>query len=267
MATAKRGIKKRYENLKQNIELAPLKVHFLSRTARSGFHLLAGINRPVKQPHVNTLVESVRLMGIIRPVVITTIAFITGRPLRYIIDGQHLFHACLALDVDIPYTEITVKNQTELVERIALLNSSSKSWDMSDYITAWSSISQHYKTLNYYIERYKQIDYRTLAAALSGGTASNSISFTLKAGKFVVFDENTNSKVIEELAEANEALGSVYSLQRRNIHRDYLSFRRSIVNYNHKAFMKAMRENHDKIIMATTRGEHVMDLFKKMHKG
>ena len=115
---------------------------------------LAGINRPIIPYHVTKLAQALTMMGIIRPIVIANISFMSGIPGWYIVDGQHLFNALLRLGMDIPYVFIDVKDKKDLVEKIALLNASSKTWSLQDYVTAWSSLENDYVKLNNYFNIY-----------------------------------------------------------------------------------------------------------------
>lgn len=118
-----------------------MKILTLNKDSNSSFYFLAGINRPVIPQHVTKLSNSINEMGVLRPVVIAVISFVTGKPLKYIIDGQHLFNALLRNNMDIPYIIINITDQVDLIEKIALLNASSRSWTLLDYIHAWSSVN------------------------------------------------------------------------------------------------------------------------------
>ena len=67
-------------------------------------------------------------MGCLRPVVIAHLSFkeLVG---NYVIDGQHLFHALIRNNMDIPFVMIDVADEQDLVEKLALLNNSSKKLD------------------------------------------------------------------------------------------------------------------------------------------
>jgi hypothetical protein len=112
-----------------------MEIFWLKANAKKRFYFLAGINRPITPNQVTKLAASILMMGIIRPIVIAELSFITGVKQKYIVDGQHLYNACLRLGINIPYIIVTVKNQEELIEKIALLNASSKSWTQFDYLT------------------------------------------------------------------------------------------------------------------------------------
>ena len=118
-----------------------MKIQYLKIGSSKAFYYLAGINRPINPSQVTKLSESLLKLGILRPIIVAEISFLTGKKTSYIIDGQHLFNAMLRNNMDIPYKVIEIKNKVELVEAIALLNASSKSWTMIDYVTSWSCVS------------------------------------------------------------------------------------------------------------------------------
>jgi len=93
-------------------------------------------------------------MGIIRPVVLAEISFIDGKKLGMLLTVSIYSMLVCVNGIDIPYVFIDVKDKQDLVEKIALLNASSKSWTMQDYITAWSSLKNDYNKLNKYFQIY-----------------------------------------------------------------------------------------------------------------
>ena len=113
----------------------------------SMFHFLDGINRMVHPPHVANMRKSVKAMGVLRPVVIASLSFITDSVADYIIDAQHLFYVLKSLELPIPYIRIEAKSKRELIEKMAFLNNSSKPWQPKDYVTAWSVVEPDYLKL------------------------------------------------------------------------------------------------------------------------
>ena len=150
-----------------------LEIKTLKITGTKGFSLLAGVNRPVIPQHVTKLAASIEAMGVIRPVVVARFDFLDGVMNTYIIDGQHLYHALMRMGWDIPYTEVVIKDNLDLAEHLALLNSSSKSWTMKDYITVWANVNKDYVKLNKYFNTY-DIELMQLAEILMNNYCMNS---------------------------------------------------------------------------------------------
>lgn len=188
-----------------------MKIQTLKANSKQGFHLLAGINREIKPAHVSEMAESIQLMGVIRPVVVATISHLPGGKKLYIIDGQHLYTACLRLKIDTPYVELsteTVDTLPKLIETIALLNSTSKTWVLEDYINTWSYYKSEYQTFKDLFNRYN-VERGTLAELLHTGVVqSNSnmggnskMSKTLKNGELRILNLKKAIEVLDYVAD------------------------------------------------------------------
>ena len=85
------------------------------------------INRLTDNGHIQKMINSVRNMGVVRPVICVRITFVNGKQQLYVIDGQHLFKSLMAEDLEIPYVIIDVENKIDMIQKMAMLNNSSKS--------------------------------------------------------------------------------------------------------------------------------------------
>lgn len=241
-----------------------MKTQTLKKDSKQSFSYLAGINRPINPAQVTKLAESVIKMGIIRPVVIAYISFIDGVKKPYIIDGQHLFNALIRNNMDIPYVAIDVKDKTDLVEKIALLNASSKNWSMCDYVTAWASLSNDYVKLNHYYQVY-DIDLCTLATILLGQSidGSNTVK-TIKNGKFKVVDEKLNITILDNVTDLLKVIPRMARNDNRYATREYIKFLRTTRTYNHKKFIDNLKKNKKEFILATQEDGKLVELFTKL---
>ena len=207
-------------------------------------------------------------MGIIRPVVCCYIDFITGKRELYIIDGQHLFNALLRLGWEIPYVIIDVKDKKDLVEKISLLNSSSKSWKMQDYVTAWASLKPDYIKLNHYFQVY-DVEISIVAGILSNSNISSSSSITkkIKEGEFVIQDEESNLSILNGITDVLKFIPRMNRFENRYVCSEYVNFRRTEGNnYNHKSFIKNLEINKKQFILATQEQEKLSDMFRNLSK-
>ena len=59
-----------------------------------GFDFLVSLNRSIKPAQVTTLSKSINKMGVVRPIIVADFTYL-GKKGKYIIDGQHLYHALL----------------------------------------------------------------------------------------------------------------------------------------------------------------------------
>jgi hypothetical protein len=223
------------------------KIDFILKAlGKQGLSYLAGINRPVIPGHVTKIANAIMVLGrIIRPVVVAKLPFIDGGIKYYIIDGQHLYNALIRLGVDIPCTVVEIKTQKELIEQIASLNASSKSWCLLDYIASWSSVNDDYKTLNKYYNIY-DFELSIIASILNGSAVAahaggSSISKTIKQGTFTVYNEVSAKQKLNYLTDVFKILPRLGRVENRYACSEYLNFIARVGNkYNHAAFLKKL---------------------------
>lgn len=241
-----------------------MKPQLLKKDSKQSFSYLAGINRPINPAQVTKLAESLLKMGIIRPVVIAYISFVDGVRKPYIIDGQHLFNALIRNNMDIPFVVIEVKDKKDLVEKIALLNASSKNWSMVDYITAWGSLSQDYIKLNHYYQVY-DMDLCSIATILTGGSVDGSaITKKIKNGTFKIVNEANNVTILDNVTDVLKVIPRMGRNDNRYAIREYTKFLRSAKNYNHKKFMANLAKKKQDFILATQEEGKLVELFTKL---
>lgn len=243
-------------------------IKWLSVNSKKGFLLLAGLNRSIVPYHVTKMSISVDKMGIVRPVVVATLSFITGKPEIYIIDGQHLYTCCLRNKIDVPYVEIQVKDKTDLVEKIALLNSSSKSWCMQDYVTAWGSLKEDYVKLNKYFQIY-DFEFGIIASILNNQSISSAVGGAnvnkrIKDGTFKIFDEEINVKILDNLTDVLRIVKRQARNENRYISSEYVNFYRNCKDYDHKKFIKNLKAQKDLFILATQEEGKLNEMFQKL---
>lgn len=234
-------------------------------TTNIKFNFLAGINRSVIPSHVTKIAKSISTMGAIRPVVCAQLSFVTGVSELYVIDGQHLLQALLRLGLPIPYIIIPIKDRKDLVEKIALLNASSKPWKLLDYVTAWSSLNADYVKLNSYYEIY-DFEINILAAVLGEYEMSNAGVSTgfIKRGEFLIKNEEENVKILNYLTDALSVVDRMSRYENRYFCNEYVKFIRSKRNYNHKVFLKNLTANKKLFSIAISKQEQLKDLFIKI---
>ena len=174
---------------------------------------LDGLQRPVITAHGNTLAKSMKMMGNIRPIIVTKLKEKNGKYKFYVLDGQHNYNALLSLKAEeIPIVEISTKSTANLVETIALLNSSSKSWSLKDYVTAWSNIHSDYGLLKRLYDKY-DIELSIVAAVCTGANLGNATPATklIKSGEFRIFNLSESE---QKLSDINEILNELPRMDR-----------------------------------------------------
>lgn len=241
-----------------------MKLQNLKKDSKQSFYYLAGINRAINPSQVTKLAESVNKMGIIRPVVVADISFIDGKKKTYIVDGQHLFNALIRNNMDIPYVNISVKDKVELVEKIALLNASSKNWALTDYITAWSSLVPDYVKLNHYYQVY-DFDMGILSSILCNyATDGGNVTKKIKSGEFKIIEETKNVNILNHLTDVLKIVPRMNRMENRYLCREYVKFVRNTSKYNHPKFLENLKKNKKEFILATQEDGKLVELFTKL---
>jgi hypothetical protein len=243
-----------------------LEIKSLSIKAKKGFTLLSGINRPIIPAHVTKMAESVDEIGIVRPIVVARMDFISGEERTYIIDGQHLYMALLRLNNDMPYVEIEIKDSYELAAALAKLNNSSKSWSMQDYITVWSNIEEDYKTLAELHNVY-DIELSQLAEILMDNAASHSVGrktihHSIKKGEFIINDREKGIELLDCITDALKVIPRLDRVSNKMFISSYVHHMNNTPHYDHNLFMKGLSENKRKFSLAT----QDLNEFKKAFK-
>jgi hypothetical protein len=153
-------------------------------TTYSTFSVLP-MNRGIDSKHVQKMITSLRLQGCVRVVICCRTNIIEGEWKTYIIDGQHMATALEREGEPIPYIEVEITSEEDLIEKMAYLNNSSKSWDMMNFINAWKMIRPDYMKLFKWKNMY-DIEITMLAAI---GVNNSSLKFstsTIKTGDFKI---------------------------------------------------------------------------------
>jgi hypothetical protein len=226
-------------------------IKWLGENAKSKFHYLAGINRPIYPAQVTKLADSINKMGVIRPVIIADIDFISGKKTKYIIDGQHLFNALIRNGMEIPYVVIDIKDKKDLIETIAKLNASSKNWTMFDYVTAWSSLIPDYVKLNHYYEVY-DLDLGVLSSVLNNLVSEGGgLTKKIKSGTFKIVNEKENVEILNQLTDVLKVVPRMNRMENRYLCREYVKFIKTCNKYNHAKFIENLKKKKAKFILAT----------------
>ena len=204
------------------------------------------MNRAIDSKHVQKMITSIRKMGVLRSVITCTTNMIEGSTKTYVIDGQHLATALEREGEAIPYIEIDIESEEDLIEKMAYLNNSSKSWDMMNYINAWKMIRPDYMKLFKWKNMY-DIEITMLAMIGVNNTAIKHNTSTIKTGQFQI----TNSKA-EDMCKAFNDIFLKIGLADRAIKFQFLSaFMQAYGKYDHKKVM-ANIEKHIKTVKLMT---------------
>jgi hypothetical protein len=155
------------------------------------------INRLTDTGHIQKMIASVRAMGVVRPVICVRIKFVNGTDQLYVIDGQHLFKSLQSESLEIPYVVIDVEDKIDMVQKMAMLNNSSKSWTLINYVNAFKMHIVDYYKLNELREMYNIEPLMLAIICTNGDESSISGSRLIKSGEFKITNPNA-----QEMAKA-----------------------------------------------------------------
>jgi hypothetical protein len=201
------------------------------------------MNRNVDSKQIEALVQSIREMGVTRQVICIKTDLIDGELKTFIIDGQHLVHACQRENLPVEYRYIEIQNEDQIVMKMAFYNNSSKSWKLMDYVNAWLYIHPDYLTL----KRYKNL--YNLEPLMIAGICNNSDSYNgvyaasdlIKNGNFRV----TNPKAEEMCKDFSDLfikIGKADRWVKHNFLRVFIQAYNS-KNYDHNATLQNIDDN------------------------
>lgn len=207
------------------------------------------MNRGIDSKHVQKMITSIRKMGVLRCVITTTTDIIEGEKKRYIIDGQHLATALEREEMPIPFIDITVDSEEDLIEKMAYLNNSSKSWDLMNYINSWKMIRPDYMKLFKWKNMY-DIEITMLAAIGINNASIKYSTQSIKTGDFRI----TNPKA-EEMCKAFNDIFLKIGMSDRSVKFQFLAaFLQAYGTYNHTKVMSNI-EKHMKTVKLLTDGD------------
>ena len=203
------------------------------------------INRLTDNGHIQKMINSVRNMGVVRPVICVRITFVDGRQKLYVIDGQHLFKCLMAEDLEIPYVIIDVENKIDMIQKMAMLNNSSKSWTLMNYVNAFKMHIVDYYKLNELREMYNIEPLMLAIICTNGNESSISGSKLIKTGEFKI----TNLKSHEMAKSFNDFFLKIGQADRWVKHNFLQVFMRAYSTYDHEKSLENL-DKHIKTIKA-----------------
>jgi hypothetical protein len=197
------------------------------------------MNRGIDSRHVQKMITSIRQMGVVRCVITCTTDIIEGVMKTYIIDGQHLATALERESQPIPYVDISIESEEDLISKMALLNNSSKSWDLMNYINAWKMIRPDYMKLF----KWKNMYDLEISMVACIATKMPSIRYGTQPIKNGTF--NVTNPDAETMCKAFNDIFLKIGMVERNVKFQFLSAFMLAFNdsYNHQQVIDAVDKN------------------------
>lgn len=245
---------------KQNFKFLDIK--WLKADSNQGFLILEGINRAIKPAQVTKMALSIDKFGdILRPIIVADLSY-KGKKGLHIIDGQHLYFALLRLNMPIPYLVVKVNSDEELIERLALANTTSKSWTLNDYIQVWAYINADYKTLQYHIKR-SDLEVSTVAAILQNQPTSSMTSF-IKKGTFNVKNVDRAIEIMDYVTDYLKIIPRQDRTENKKAVVSYLIHVLQNNKYNHKKFLNYLKTNKARLEFLNASKEDIVEFFNEI---
>lgn len=201
------------------------------------------MNRTIDSKQVESLVESIREMGVTRQVICIKTNCIDGELKTYIIDGQHLVHACQREGLPVEYRYIDIKDEDDIVRKMAFYNNSSKSWKLMDYVNAWKFIHPDYLTLKKYKELYN-LEPLMIAGICNNADSYNGVyaaSDLIKNGEFRITNKNA-AAMCKDFSDLFIKIGRADRWVKHQFLRVFIQAYNS-KNYDHKATLQNVDDN------------------------
>jgi hypothetical protein len=214
-----------------------------STTSYKKFSLLP-MNREIISSHVDTMSQSIDTMGVIRPVVCCETNMIEGVKKLYVVDGQHLLQSLERKKMKVDYVKIEADTPLELVQKMGHLNSTSKSWNLNDYVNAYKMLIPDYMTL-FKMRNLYNLEYTAIAGIgnMSEAYESRSVNANLKHGNFKI----TNDKLAKHCEDVNKLFTFITNMEwnlKRKLLRAFISMHGT---HDMKSVMANMKK-HKKVL-------------------
>jgi len=203
-------------------------------------------NRAINMKHITALLNSMLSYGILRlPVILRTKIF--GRESDYILDAQHMVAALLKADIkQTPCIVIESNDITQIIDIMAVLNNTLSTWKIDDYVNAYCHMpgKEDYKLLKVH-HLSTGFNYTVSSKILNGTTGG------IKNGKFKINCTDADD-MTQNLIDAT----SLFNTDNSKFMLAYITFARSVKDYNHKKFMQLASKAkeffplvHDTVVM------------------
>jgi hypothetical protein len=209
------------------------------------FHFLQS-NRIVDPRHTTKMSNSLKSMEAVRPVVCINTNVVDGKKKLYIIDGQHLFYSLMKEEAEVPYVILEIKDMKDMIYKMALLNNSSKSWGLLDYIVAYKAVDIDYQFLFELNLKYS-IELNMITAICLNTNSASLVGSIIKDGTF----KNHNKNSIEMCDKFQEIFVNIGVADRWVKHSFFIAFMMNYNKYKHSETIENISKNISTVKMMT----------------
>ena len=136
--------------------------------------------------------------------------------------------------------ELSVKDTLDVIYKLTLLNNTSKSWNIHDYINAYSMFDKNYRSLSKLTKEYNIETMMLLSIATNRpSTHASALGRELRKGQFHISNPNTN-----EMCMKFEQLVVLTGTSDRWVKKGLLdAFMLGYGKYDHEKTIKSIMKN------------------------
>jgi hypothetical protein len=192
-------------------------------------------NRDVEKPHVNVMLNSLIRNGLTRlPVIVLTKMF-SGSLRAYLLDGQHLVHSLKkAGETEVDCIVLERNTPDEMVQTIADMNTTSKSWSLFQFVRAFSAVQKP----SYMFLYQQHVTYGfPLNALAEMYTSHDKTTLAIKSGNLLIDREKQGDIILRYYQDIGKFIGfNAHQIQ------GFTRFFRSLQHkkYNHNIMMECL---------------------------
>ncbi len=219
------------------------------------FHRLTTVQRGIDNKHVSKIESSLGVMGQLRPIICARLPFIEGNQKIWVVDGQHTLEALIRRGDVIAYILIDIKDEKELVNKIAKLNTSAKSWALYDFVHAWAYLEAN-TSYRHLLKASNAYDMSISALACCYSRTDMRDSEVIKNGEWELMDKVNGDILIGHLNEIFRYIPKSNRMTSRMMIESYVKmYYHQKSTYNHVSFMTYVAEMKEEIIKLPERTE------------
>jgi len=214
-------------------------------------------NRPIREAHINKLVQKIKIKDLQQPIQIND-EF-------QILDGQHRFFAYQQLNLPVPY----FINNSVTENDISVLNSTTRKWSDKDYLHWWVGKEKEqekniahgpYQTLEWFLNKYK-LGLPMSVFLLSAIPHKDTAGF--KEGKLKI----RNLELAKERAEFVVSLKPYFEFYKKSNFMYALYYLMRHKDFSLERMYQAISKNSSELHGQASRNGYITNLLKVYNKG
>lgn len=215
-------------------------IKVLKTTQYDKFNKLTA-NREVATKRVTRLKHSIQSRGNLRVLVMGKF---NGK--LYVIDGQHYLQACINIDIPVFYQIIEFATEADMIDMMAVLNSTSATWELGDYVHAFAELNiLDYMRLKAWRTK-TGYSVQNISKIASGGEITK-VSQSIKNKQFKFYlTEPEMTKMVNMLDKLIEAIAPISYNSINTIVAGFVKYKRfKGTDFNFTLVLKKVREEKE----------------------